>query len=93
MHFLNGESTPLFEVAGIGPETELVTVGIDPSETVRYISMKMYGFNYYGIRLYNERKKTVLEISFWDFQYAEWTDLQEILAEQNIIGLKCNTES
>ena len=53
----------------------------------------MYGFNYYGIRLLTERKKTVLEISFWDFKYAEWTSLQEIPADQNIIGLKCNTES
>ena len=81
LHFLNGESTPLFEVEDAGPETELVTVGIDPTETIRYISMKMYGFNYYGIRLYNERKLSILEINFWDFRYAEWTDLQEIPGE------------
>ena len=53
--------------------------------------MVQSGAWYSGIRFYNENQETIVDYS-WTTE-GEWTPLQEIPADQQIIGLKCNTES
>ena len=65
-------------------QTETVNITGD----VRYVSMKLSRGFISGVRLYDQADSTIVDISTFN---GQWTPIQAIPAEQQIIGLKCDT--
>ena len=54
LNFLNGYATPMFETdPGDDLQLSTVTVNVNPERDIRFISMKIFAFQYYGIAFYD----------------------------------------
>ena len=79
LRFMNGEETPLYEaVSDDELPLSLERVNIDTSQEIRYVSMKVHAFQYYGIRFYDETQKKIVSKTFWNDKLSYWTSLQEV---------------
>ena len=61
---------------------------------IRFVSMKMrYGLLYDGIRFFDQYKKLIKSVTWAEGHSASrWTTMQQIPANQVIVGFKCNTD-
>ena len=68
----------------------LMSVSIDTSRTIAYLSMRIYyGASYSGFRLLDSSMQTIVEVEH--NTSGSWSDPQEIQEGQQIIGLQVHT--
>ena len=66
---------------------------MDPQKDIRYISMKTFAFQYYGIAFYDQDKELIVSETFWFNRFAKWSELKQLPDDSSIMGLKCDAES
>ena len=72
--FSNGISTPLFETSATYWD-ELKNVEVDTTRTIRYISLRFNSVAYEGLRLYDEQKDYILDLTWHESPKGGWSDL------------------
>ena len=82
--------TPLFE-SDAAQWDKLYTKEIDTTRTIRYISLRFNDVAYEGLRLYDESKDFILDLTWHLSPKGEWSELEKIPEGQQIIGMRCNT--
>ena len=89
--FEDGTRSTLLESDNANTEV-LKEIEIDPSRTIRAISMLLYyGRNIEGLRFYDNEMNFIIDIT-WDHSSAgSWTDPQFIPEDMQIIGVKAVT--
>ena len=69
----------------------MLDVKIDTTKTIRYISVKVRaGVLYDGIRFFDEKMESILDVEWGLNDFGSWTNLQEIPPGRKIVGLKAN---
>ena len=93
MKFANNHESPLIEIEEVSRASEVITVDVDATRTIKYASMQISGSdNFQGIRLYDEEMELIVDEDWRYWGTGSWSELVEIPADRQIIGFNANTE-
>ena len=91
MLFLNGESSPYYEVKNTEGDLE-GSMEIDESREIRFVSMGLRGgLMYTGITFYDEAGDVIATQTWSENEFTKETPKYEIPIGQKIVGMKCST--
>ena len=94
MIFGNDMESPLFETDKASDSDTMQSLIIDQERQIRLVSMKVDSGRYYhGIRFSDFENKVIAEAIWYEGDWSEWTSLQEVPADQQIIGMIADSES